>query len=327
MAIKVDKDGNKTVVENNQEEQKSPDNILSDARKNVKILTVEEYNKLKPEEQALYIPYQPSMSDKAIAMMVRQANAQLKALSKMMPAFEKMKMVPNPLPTEKLEEILDSIEKMTSLLDPIEKLAGVPIIGQLAKPLVKLINAIFSVIGFAFYAIFALMKGQSFFMDSVTETYKQLDMEGIKDAFLDFEKQKTVSIDNIDIDWEAIPGNKQYKDIKKFKEDLDKLTSMTTIANSALRVQKKVSELTLQPNTWQFYVEKIINIFDKLGVDFSLLDRPTETEMKNFEKLFPDPKKIASDLTSGINKMVEKQYISIEDNENIRKLEEEADKT
>lgn len=327
MAIKVDKDGNKTVVENNQEEQKSPDNILSDAQKNVKILTVEEYNKLKPEEQALYIPYQPSMSDKAIAIMVRQANAQLKALSKMMPAFENMKLVPTPLPSEKLKELLDSIEKMTSLLDPIEKLSNVKIIGTLVKPLVNLINAIFSVIGQIFYFIFALARGQNFFMDTVTGTYDQIDWQGINDSFVDFNKQRSASVENVDIDWDSIPGKTQYNDIKKFKDDLDKVTNMTTIVDAAIKTQKKVSDLTLKQHTWDFYYKNIQNIFGLLGVDMSLLNRPTETEMKNFEKLFPDPKKLVEDMTGGLNKMVEKRYISIANNDVLTELEKQADKT
>lgn len=321
MAIKVDKDGTQTQVE---EKQETAEEKLTNAKKNVKILTVKEYNLLPPEEQEKYIPYQPSMSDKAIAMMVRQANARLKILNAMMPAFEKMKVVPTPLPTEKLKELLDSLDKMTSLLDPIEKLAGVPIIGQLVKPLVNLINALFTVIGFAFYAIFAVMKGQSFFMDSVTNTYDQIDWEGIKKAFTEA-TDMTVSVDNMQIDWDAIPGKKQYDDIKMFTKDLEKVSSLTVVADAAMKVQKKVSDLTLKPNTWEFYVNKMISIFGKLGVDFSLLNRPTDKEVEKFERLFPDPKKLSKQMSDSINKMVEKQYISIEDNENIKKLEEETD--
>lgn len=323
MAIKVDKDGTQTQVE---EQPKSAEEQLTQAKKNVKILTAKEYNLLPPEEQEKYIPYQPSMSDKAIAMMVRQANARLKILNAMMPAFEQMKVVPTPLPTEKLKDLLDSLDKMTSLLDPIEKLAGVPIIGQLVKPLVNLINAIFSVIGFAFYAIFAVMKGQSFFMDSVTNTYDQIDWEGIKKSFTEA-TEMTASVENTQIDWDAIPGKKQYDDIKMFTEDLEKVSSLTVVADAAMKVQKKVSDLTLKPNTWEFYVNKMISIFGKLGIDFSLLDKPSEKDMEKFERLFPDPKKLSKQMSDSINKMVEKQYISIEDNENIKKLEEEADKS
>lgn len=323
MAIKVDKDGKQTQVE---EQPKSADEQLTQAKKNVKILTVKEYNLLPPEEQEKYIPYQPSMSDKAIAMMVRQANARLKILNAMMPAFEQMKVVPSPLPTEKLKELLDSLDKMTSLLDPIEKLAGIPIIGQLVKPLVNLINTIFSVIGFAFYAIFAVMKGQSFFMDSVTNTYDQIDWEGIKKSFTEA-TEMTASVENTQIDWDAIPGKKQYDDIKMFVKDLEKVSSLTVVADAAMKVQKKVSDLTLKPNTWEFYVNKMISIFGRIGIDFSLLNRPTDKEMEKFERLFPDPKKLSKQMSDSINKMVEKQYISIEDNENIKKLEEEADKS
>lgn len=324
MAIRVDENGSQVSTEKILEKE-IQENILTRLKNETKILTEEEYNKLDPEEKMKYIPYNPSMSDKAISAMVRQANSQIKALTKMMPAFENIKFVPTPLPSEKLAQTLDSVDKMVSLLDPVEKLAGVKIIGQLVKPLVKLINAIFMVIGQQFYLIFALAKGQEFFMDSVTETFDQLDTKGIKDAFTDMGKQKTVSVENMNINWDAIPTSKHYEEIKKFKEDLDKTTSMTVMTDAAVKVQKKVVELTMKQHTWQFYSDKIMNIMGKLGVDFSLLDKPTENEMKKFENLFPDPKKIAYDLTSGINKMVAKTYISIEDNEKIKNQEEKVD--
>ena len=323
MAIKVDKDGTQTQVE---EKQETAEEKLTNAKRQVKVLTAEEFNLLPPEEQEKYIPYQPSMSDKAIAMMVRQANARLKALNAMMPAFEQMKVVPTPLPTEQLKKLLDSLDKMTSLLDPIEKLAGTPIIGTLVKPLVKLINSIFSVIGFAFYAIFAVMKGQSFFMDTVKNTYDQINFEGIKEALTEA-SEETVSVENTQINWDLIPGKKQYDDIKMFTEDLEKVASLTVVTDVAIKTQKKISDLALKPNTWEFYKYKMISIFGRLGVDFSLLDRPTEKEMEKFERLFPDPKKLSKQMSDSINKMTEKQYISIEDNNKIKQLQEEAKKS
>lgn len=337
MAIKIDKDGTQTQVKEEpktteeqskqvKEESKTAEEKLNQAKKNVKILTAKEYNLLPQKEKEKYIPYQPSMSDKAIGMMVRQANARLKILNAMMPAFEQMKVVPSPLPTEKLKELLDSLDKMSSLLEPIEKLAGVPIIGQLVKPLVILINAMFTVIGFAFYAIFAVMRGQSFFMDTVTNTYDQIDWEGIKKAFTE-STETTASVEDTQIDWDSIPGKKQYDNIKMFEKDYEKVKSLTVVADVAMKGQKKVSDSTLKPNTWEYYVDKMISIFEKLGVDFSLLNRPSDTEMEQFERLFPNPKLLSKQMSDSINKMVEKQYISIEDNENIKKLKEEADKS
>lgn len=326
MAIKFDKNGNEIIEKKEEKTQEEIEKeILSNMRQNTKILTEEEYNKLPDEEKVKYIPYNPSMCDKAVAAMVRQANSQLKALTQMYPAFEKMKFVPQPLPSEKIEDLLKSLEKMVSLLDPIEKLAEQPIIGALVKPLVKLINSIFSIIGQIFYFIFALSKGQSFFMDSVTGTYDQINWKGIEEAFTDFNKQTTASVASMEIDWDAIPTEKHKKDIENFKKDLDKISDTTFIANTTMRVQKKIAELTLKQHTWEFYSDKIMSIFSKLGVDFSLLDKPTDEEMKKFEDLFPDPKKIANKISGGINKMVAKSYISIEDNEKLLNQEKKID--
>lgn len=321
MAIKINKDGAEEVIQSEELNDASTysSEEINSYKKSIKLLSEEEYNRLSSDEKELYIPYQPSMSDKAIAAMVRQANTNLKILSKMMPAYDNMVLVPNPLPTEKIESLMTSIDKMTSLLDPIEKLCGTPIIGQLARPFVNLMNAVFLIIGQMLYLIFALGKGQKFFMDSVTETYDQIDWKGIEEAFI--EKNKTTeSVENMDINWDLIPNNDIKKQVQTFQNDNESISSLVSVSNVALKTQDKVSELTLKQHTWDFYYEKLTTSMNKLGVDISLLDKPTEKEQEQFDKLFPNPRMMAEKLSSGINKMVEKQYISIEDNEKLKSM-------
>lgn len=321
MAIKINKDGTEEVIQSEELNDASTysSEEINSYKKSIKLLSEEEYNHLSSDEKELYIPYQPSMSDKAIAAMVRQANTNLKILSKMMPAYDNMVLVPNPLPTEKIESLMTSIDKMTSLLDPIKKLCGTPIIGQLARPFVNLMNAVFLIIGQMLYLIFALGKGQKFFMDSVTETYDQIDWKGIEEAFR--EKNKTTeSVENMDINWDLIPNNDIKKQVQTFQNDNESISSLVSVSNVALKTQDKVSELTLKQHTWDFYYEKLMASMNKLGVDISLLDKPTEKEQEQFDKLFPNPRVMAEKLSSGINKMVEKQYISIEDNEKLKSM-------
>lgn len=321
MAIKINKDGTEEVIQSEELNDASTysSEEINSYKKSIKLLSEEEYNRLSSDEKELYIPYQPSMSDKAIAAMVRQANTNLKILSKMIPAYDNMVLVPNPLPTEKIELLMTSIDKMTSLLDPIEKLCGKQIIGQLARPIVNLMNAVFLIIGQMLYLIFALGKGQKFFMDSVTDTYDQIDWKGIEEAFR--EKNKTMeSVENMNINWDLIPNNDIKKQVQTFQNDNESISSLVSVSNVALKTQDKVSELTLKQHTWDFYYEKLMTSMNKLGVDISLLDKPTEKEQEQFDKLFPNPRVMAEKLSSGINKMLVKQYISIEDNEKLKSM-------
>jgi hypothetical protein len=291
----------------------------------VPILKEEEYNKLSDEEKLNYIQYNPSATDKGVAAAVAQANAICEMLSQYGPMFEKMKTLPNPLPGEQLEKIVQSVEKMTSLLDPIEKLASVPIIGQLVKPLVNLINAIFQVLGFLFWLSFMLSTGKDVFTDTYIQTVEQVDWEGLKNQVKDMKNMETTaSAENNQIDWDKIPTKEMKDKLKEIKTTIDVCKKSIDQVDATSRIYKKISETALTPFSSTILLAKCISIFEKLGVDFSALDKPSEAEIEAFQKQFPDPAKVSKELSSKINKFVqEKQYISIEDN---NRLLEEAKK-
>ena len=298
----------------------------------VPVLTEEEYNKLSDEEKSKYIQYNPSATDKGVAAAVAQANAACEMLSQYGPMFEKMKTMPNPLPGEQLEQMVQSVEKMTSLLDPIEKLASVPIIGQLVKPLVILINAIFMVLGLLFWLTFMLATGKDIFTDTYIQTVDQVDWDGLEKQAKDMKNQEsTASAENTEIDYDKIPTKELKDKVKEMKESVDACKESVKTVNATSRVYKKITETSLTPYSSTVLLAKCISIFEKLGVDFSALDKPSEAEMKAFEKQFPDPAKVSKEVSSKVNKLVqEKQYISVEDNnrllEEAKKKEEEKKK-
>lgn len=298
----------------------------------VKLLTEEEYKQLSDEEKIKYIQYNPSFTDKGIAMAVAQANAVCEMLSQYGPMFEKMKTMPNPLPGEQLEQMVQAVEKMTSLLDPIEKLAGVPIIGQLVSPLVKLINAIFQVLGLLFWLSFMLATGKDVFVDTYKQTIDQIDWEGLKKQAEDMKNQEsTASAENTEIDWDKIPTKEMKQAVQDVKNTIETCVESVKVIDSSSRVYKKIVDLLYVSFSWEAFKTKFISIFEKLGIDFSILDHPTEAEKTNFVKQFPDPAKTSKELSSKVNKLIqEKQYISIEDNNRLleekKKKEEEKKK-
>ncbi len=294
-------------------------------QKKAKLLTEKEFNALSDEEKAKYIPYNPSMTDRGVAMAVAQANSYCEMLSQYGPMFEKMKVMPNPLPGEQLEQMVSSVEKMTSLLDPIEKLAGVEPIGTLVKPLVNLINAIFQVLGLLFWISFMLATGKDIFTDTYTQTVNQVDWEGLEKQKEELKNRETTSsTENTEIDWDKIPTKEMGDKIKEVKTSVDACKESIKQVDAASRVYKKITETALVPYSWEAFKVKCLSIFEKLGIDFSALDRPSEKEMKAFEKQFPDPAKVSKEMAGKVNSLVqEKQYISIEDNERLKPKKEE----
>lgn len=313
-------------------ETQQPPKQTTSKKKEYKLLSEAEYKALSDADKKKYIPYNPSTYDKAMGAIIAQANAQLEALQKLAPAFEKMKVVPNPLPGEQLEKMVQSVEQMQSLVDPIKKLASAPIIGQLAAPLVDLINSIFQVIGFILWLQFAITKGYDIFTDSIIETFEKIDWEGLEKSKEDIKnaknKEKTASISG-GIDWDLIPSKQVKAKCEEIKKSVDMCYESLQISDAASRVYKKVSEMAMTPYSWQAFKAQALSVLETLGVDFSSLDRPSEKDKEKFEKMFPDPSKTSDKLSKKINSFIqETQYISVKDNAEIlkAKAEKEAQK-
>jgi hypothetical protein len=145
------------------------------------------------------------------------------------------------------------------------------------------------------------------------------------------EMEATASAEDNEIDYDKIPTKEMKDKIKEVKTSVDTCKETVKQVNATSRIYKKLVEITLAPFSWEVFKTKFISIFDKLGVDFSILDHPTEDEKANFIKQFPDPAKTSKEMSSKVNKLVqEKQYISVEDNnrllEEAKKKEEEKKK-
>lgn len=293
-------------------------------QKKAKLLTEKEFNALSDEEKAKYIPYNPSMTDRGVAMAVAQANAMCEMLSQYGPMFEKMKVMPNPLPGEQLEAMVQQVEKMETLLDPIESLKNAPIIGQLVAPLVNLINSIFQVIGILFWLCFMLATGKDIFTDTITQTVKQVDWDALKKQSEELKNMKTTSsVENTEINWDKIPTKEAKAKLQETIGAIEACYDSIQIVDSASRVYKKISETALVPYSWQAFKAKCLSVFEKLGIDFSALDQPSDADKEKFMKLFPDPSAISKEMAGKVNSLVqEKQYISIEDNERLKAKEE-----
>lgn len=298
-------------------------------KKEYKLLTEEEYNNLSDDDKKKYLEYNPSTTDKAMGAVIAQANAQMEALQKLAPAFEKMKVVPNPLPGEQLELLVQNIEKMTSLLDPVASAASTPPLNVLVAPLVNLINQVFQVIGMLLWLQMAVAKGYDIFTDSIIETFNKIDWDGIEKAKEDIKnevkKETTASISG-GIDYDLLPTAEMKAKCKEVEQSVKMCYDSLQISDSASRIFKKVTETTMTPYSWVAFKANAMSALSKIGVDLSLLDKPSEGEMEAFEKMFPDPTKLSNDVSSKMNKFIQnKEYISVDDNAELLKAKEEKE--
>ena len=205
---------------------------------NVELITEEEYNKLPEEEKAQYIRYNPSMSDEAVAALIKKANAQMAVLGQLAPAIEKIKVMPQPLPAEQINKALDNFEKAMSLLDPIEALVNTEPVGTLAKPVVAILNATFQVIGMAFLIEFYLARGATIFTDQVCEAWDNLNVDKIADDIKEVkelaEEQKSAGV-NQEVNLEALPTEEMKKKVSELEDSVEMMTSTLDIMGAATR--------------------------------------------------------------------------------------------
>lgn len=291
-------------------------NIKIANNSSIKLLSESEYNSLDNEEKKEYIPYNPSMNDKGIASIIRQADTQLKVLSELFPLYYKMYNLPSPVITEKFEEIGVEIEKLEEPLKVINDLSKEEIIGKLAENVSSMASSMNKLIGLAYYLIIAIALGKDIFMDSICKSYENCDYDKLKETL----KEKTEEEKNSNkINYESIPSNEIKK---KVENAYDKINSnqekIVSCINSAIS-QKKVSQTSLSQYTWDNIKEKLIPILESSGINCDELSKPTENEKKEFTSLFPNPNTVREEINESINELTQtNQYIKINDNEKLK---------
>ena len=299
------------------ETDKLQDSSSNSSSNDIELITEEEYNKLSEEEKAEYIRYNPSMSDEAVAALIKQANAQMAVLGQLAPAIEKIKVMPQPLPAEQINKALDSFEKAMKLVDPIEQLVKVEPIGTLAKPVVAVLNATFQVIGMAFLIEFYLARGATIFTDQICEAWDNLNVDKIADDIKEVkemaEEQKTAGIKQ-EIDIEKLPTEEMKKKVSELEDSVEMMTSTLDIMGAATRAMDITVKAVYSQMSYEQMMKNIGKTLGKLGVDTSPLEQPTAEQTRAFDKLIPSPKVNMEKMKKSLDGLKnDKKYISIDD--------------
>lgn len=283
-----------------------------------RIITAEQYRDLDPEEKEKYIPYNPGIGDAALEQLIRIINSQMIIPILMQPVFEIMSRLPNPNPAQTLANIAQPINEIVKTLDAIKSLEEVPVIGQLAKPLVDLINSLLEVIGGFVSLFFLIGKGIPLFTDNLVKSY---------DIIKQYMKTNPKISESIltayaEVDWEELVANNPIMDefVKIIRpqiiEPLDTITkTIDTIGVAVTALEASGTTYEGQLNTWS----KLLKF---LGVKTDALHIPTDDEVK--QKL-TNPLGVMKSWNESLENLCSTRYITKEDNQKLLKLREEQE--
>lgn len=283
-----------------------------------RIITADQYRDLDPEEKEKYIPYNPGVGDAALEQLIRIINSQMMIPILMQPVFEIMSRLPNPNPAQTLANIAQPINEIVKTLDTIKSLEDVPVVGELAKPVVDLINSLLEVVGGFISLFFLIGKGVPLFADNAVDSYHMIE----KYMKTQEENSESIMTAYAEVDWKELAANNPIMDefIKIIRpqiiQPLDTITkTINTIGVAITALEASGATFKGQMNTWS-------KLFKFLGVKTDALHIPTDSEV---EAKLSNPLGVVKSWNESLENLLSTRYITKEDNATLLKLREEQE--
>lgn len=283
-----------------------------------RIITADQYRDLDPEEKEKYIPYNPGVGDAALEQLIRIINSQMMIPILMQPVFEIMSRLPNPNPAQTLANIAQPINEIVKTLDTIKSLEDVPVVGELAKPVVDLVNSLLEVVGGFISLFFLIGKGLPLFYDNAVDSYHMIE------KYMKTQKENSESIMTAyaEVDWKELAANNPIMDefIKIIRpqiiQPLDTITkTINTIGVAIAALEASGATFKGQMNTWS-------KLFKFLGVKTDALHIPTDSEV---ESKLSNPLNVVKTWNESLENFLSTRYILKEDNATLLKLREKQE--
>lgn len=283
-----------------------------------RIISPEQYRDLDPEEKEKYIPYNPGVGDAALEQLIRIINSQMMIPILMQPVFEILSRLPNPNPVQTLANIARPINEIVKTLDAIKSIEDVPVVGQLAKPVVDLVNSLLEVFGGIISLFFLIGKGVPLFADNVVDSYEILE----KYMKTQNENSESIMTAYAEVDWKELATNNPIMDefIKVIRpqiiEPLDTITkTIDTLGTAVTALKASGATFKMQVDTWS-------KLLEFLGVNTDALHIPTDAEVAS--KL-SSPLNVVKSWNESLENLLSTRYITKEDNAKLLKLREEQE--
>ena len=283
-----------------------------------RIITADQYRDLDPEEKEKYIPYNPGVGDAALEQLIRIINSQMMIPILMQPVFEIMSRLPNPNPAQTLANIAQPINEIVKTLDTIKSIEDVPVVGELAKPVVDLVNSLLEVVGGFISLFFLIGKGLPLFYDNAVDSYHMVE------KYMKTQKENSESIMTAyaEVDWKELAANNPIMDefIKIIRpqiiQPLDTITkTINTIGVAIAALEASGATFKGQMNTWS-------KLFKFLGVKTDALHIPTDSEV---ESKLSNPLNVVKTWNESLENFLSTRYITKEDNATLLKLREKQE--
>ena len=286
-----------------------------------RIITADQYRDLNPEEKEKYIPYNPGVGDAALEQLIRVINSQMMIPILMQPVFEIMSRLPNPNPAQTLANIAQPINEIVKTLDTVKSLEDVPVIGQLAKPLVDLVNSLLEVIGGFVSLFFLIGKGVPLFADNLVDSYHIIEQYMKTNP----ESSESILTAYAEVDWEELATNNPIMDefIKIIRPQI--IQPLGTITKTIDSIGVAVTALEASGTTYKAQLNTWEKLFKFLGVKTDALHIPTDSEV---ESKLSNPLNVVKTWNEGLENFLSTRYILKKDDEKLTKLrlEQEAKK-
>lgn len=286
-----------------------------------RIIDLKQYDELSPEEKKEYVPYNPGLSDAALEKLIGAVNANMMLPIMMQPVMEILSRLPDPNPVQMLANLMKPINEIVKTLDAIKSIQDVPVVGQLAKPVVDLVNSLLEIFG-GIVALFLLVgRGVPVFADNLVDSWN------IVKSWYKSDPPKTESILTAyaNVDWETLMVENPFvaELVKVLRPQI--IQPLDTIVQTINTVGAAIEALQASGATYDMQVKNWSKILDFLGVNTDALHIPTEEESA---RKYAPVTNVVKQWNETLENTLTGKFITIKDNKRLQelRLQREAEK-
>lgn len=304
-------------------------NIIRD-----RMISPEVYDAMDADSQQYYNMFVPATdSIKTLLNFLRKMGVFTKLLA---PIFEILNNLPSPNPLEQVVTIMKLVNSFFDIISKIRSLRDVPIIGQLAAPVLDIFLIVWDILVSIILLIFALIDGKLFTLlftgnylkrlkEQANEFFGKDTLKELQSVVKGFQNKSTW--ENI----EAILGKKETNKLKKeilkaIKPVFDIIDTFEKIADNITAMYEFLE--TLHPLSEKSSFNAVCKFM------FGRTAREMFQGSKELNKKMAGPLKLMDDIADGINNVSKVYYISKDDkqileahNKKVKELEQKKKKS
>lgn len=308
-------------VEENKEEEiiKNGGEITTDDINDIKLIDRKAYESLNNNEKEQWVKYNPSLTSQAYTKMLTTQNQMVEAFNKLSSVTSKM---PNANMVEQLDKAMKPINAVADKIDPlvsaINDIAGMPIVGVVAQPLLDLLT----VIGGVSAMLYTMVSNPYNMLMEYKTAIESIDIDGLKEYF-EGEQTENLELTQMEMKELVIPD-------KEIKDYVDKGVNNLKVSQEQMKAAIQTCELMKKIKNDAETIENTINttmtVFGILSGNATtiaqqvVVDQFNETFAEKAEDYSKDAQKMAKSTNDFIHNLPQK-YIKISDLEKLKKAQ------